>query len=120
MPEDSVFIGADMEDDGPLAGLDDYLLSSAEDEEARRRSIRFAERLPWLTAAQRADIERAFAADWTAASRANDARVSARSAELVIEYAARYRFLRTRCLLAVTACIGVVTCVFGVALLVAS
>lgn len=114
-----MFLGADMEDDGPLARLDDYLLSSAEDEEARRRAVRFAERLPQLTAAQRADVERAFAADWTAASRAIEARVSARSAELVIEYATRYRFLRTRCLLAVTAGIGVVTGVLGVALLVA-
>ncbi|MEU0835130.1 hypothetical protein ACNPQM_18690 [Streptomyces sp. NPDC056231] len=114
-----MFVGADREDDGPLARLGDCLLSSAEVEEARRRAVRFAERLPWLTAAQRTDIERVFAADWAATSRAFDARVSARSAELVNEYAARYRFLRTRCLLAVTAGIGAVTGVFGVALLVA-
>ncbi|MFI6060564.1 hypothetical protein [Streptomyces sp. NPDC051286] len=119
MPEDSVFVGADREDDGPLAWLGDCLVSTAEDEAARRQAALFAERLPWLTAAQRAEIERAFAADWAAASRAIDARVSARSAELVIEYATRYRFLRTRCLLAVAAGIGVVSGVLGVALLVA-
>ncbi|MEW2487283.1 hypothetical protein [Streptomyces sp. NPDC048411] len=108
-----------MEDDGPLARLGDHPLSSAEGEEARRRAIRFAEQLPWLTAAQRAEIERVFAADWAAAARVIDARVSARSAELVIEYATRYRFLRTRCLLALAAGIGVVTGLLGVALLVA-
>ncbi|MET8538932.1 hypothetical protein ABZV67_46775 [Streptomyces sp. NPDC005065] len=119
MPEDSVFVGADMDEDGLFAGLDDLLLSSAQDEEARRRAVRFAEQLPWLTVAQRADIERAFAADWAAASRAIDARVSARSAEIAIDYATRYRLLRRRCLSAVTVGTGVVTCVLGLALLVA-
>ncbi|MFF0286541.1 hypothetical protein [Streptomyces sp. NPDC005262] len=108
-----------MDEDGLLAGLDDLLLSSAEDEEARRRAVRFAEQLPWLTVAQRTDAERTFADDWVAAARTIDARVSARSAEIATDYATRYRLLRRRCLTAVIVVTGVVIGALGLALLVA-
>ncbi|MDX3851823.1 hypothetical protein [Streptomyces sp. AK02-01A] len=83
-----------------LAQFEGYLLWSAEVEDARRQAARFAEQLPWLTTAQRADVERLYAADRLAAARAMLVRVTERAAELRGEYTERYRLLRTRCVAA--------------------
>ncbi|MFF8612399.1 hypothetical protein [Streptomyces sp. NPDC015350] len=80
-----------------LARLQGYLLWSAEVEEARRLATRFTDGLPWLTTAQREDVERAYTADRLAASRAALTRIATRSTALRGEYEARYRRLRTRC-----------------------
>ncbi|MFF3394083.1 hypothetical protein ACFYW1_24505 [Streptomyces sp. NPDC002669] len=80
-----------------LAQLQGYLLWSAEVEEARRRAARFTDGLPWLTTAQREDVERAYTADRLAAARAALTRIATRSTALRGEYEARYRRLRKRC-----------------------
>ncbi|MFE2599549.1 hypothetical protein [Streptomyces sp. NPDC057617] len=89
-----------------LVRLEGYLLWNAEIEDARRRAARFCEQLPWLTTAQREDVERAYVADRLAASRATLVRISERAAELRGEYAERYRTLRTRCMAAAVVAVG--------------
>ncbi|MFD7899414.1 hypothetical protein [Streptomyces sp. NPDC059743] len=83
-----------------LVQLEGYLLWSAEVADARTRASRFSGQLPWLTTAQREDVERAYVADRLALSRATLVHVSERAAELREEYAERYRRLRTRCVAA--------------------
>ncbi|MFJ8849082.1 hypothetical protein [Streptomyces sp. NPDC102437] len=91
-----------------LAQLQGYLLWSAEVEEARRRAGRFTDELPWLTTAQREDVERVYTADRLAASRATLCRISARATALRGEYEARYRRLRARCVAAGVVAVGAV------------
>ncbi|MFI2376447.1 hypothetical protein ACH5AO_15445 [Streptomyces sp. NPDC018964] len=80
-----------------LARLEGHLLWAAEVEEARRQAVRFTGELPWLTTAQREEVERVYRADRIAVSRATLARICDRAAELRTEYEARYRLLRARC-----------------------
>ncbi|GAA3020344.1 hypothetical protein [Streptomyces fulvorobeus] len=89
-----------------LAQLEGYLLWNAEVEDARRRAGRFTDELPWLTRAQREEVERVYTADRVAACRESLVRVSERAAELRGEYAARYRSLRIRCVAAVVLSLG--------------
>ncbi|WP_046495260.1 hypothetical protein [Streptomyces odonnellii] len=89
-----------------LVRLEGYLLWNAEIEDARGRAARFCEQLPWLTTAQREDVERAYIADRLAASRAMLVRISERAAELRGEYTERYRTLRTRCVAAAVVAVG--------------
>ncbi|MFD4760944.1 hypothetical protein ACFWOJ_19250 [Streptomyces sp. NPDC058439] len=91
-----------------LAQLEGYLLWNAEVEEARRRAGRFTDELPWLTTAQREDVQRVYTADHVAASRAMLCRICARAAELRDEYDARYRRLRARCAAAGVVLVGAV------------
>ncbi|MFD7493841.1 hypothetical protein ACFV8T_15740 [Streptomyces sp. NPDC059832] len=91
-----------------LAQLQGYLLWSAEIEEARRMAVRFTDELPWLTAAQREDVERVYTADRLAASRATLGRISARATALHGEYEARYRVLRARCVATGVVLVGVI------------
>ncbi|MCX5144732.1 hypothetical protein [Streptomyces sp. NBC_00338] len=86
--------------------MEGYLLWSAEVEQARRLARRFTDELPWLTTAQREDVERVYAADRAAASRAMLMRVSERATELRGEYSERYRRLRARCVAAAVVCAG--------------
>ncbi|MFD7702599.1 hypothetical protein [Streptomyces caelestis] len=87
--------------------LEGHLLWAAEVEEARRQAARFAGELPWLTTAQREEVERVYRADRIAVSRAVLVRICDRAAELRTEYEARYRWLRARCVaLAVVAVAG--------------
>ncbi|MEV6162640.1 hypothetical protein AB0L71_12080 [Streptomyces sp. NPDC052052] len=79
-----------------LARLEGHLLWNAEVEEARREARCFTDALPWLTTAQREDVERVYTADRVAVSRAVLRRICARAAELRTEYDARYRSLRAR------------------------
>ncbi|MEW1873514.1 hypothetical protein AB0420_36530 [Streptomyces caelestis] len=80
-----------------LNQIEGHLLWAAEVEEARRQAARFAEELPWLTTAQREEVERVYRADRIAVSRATLVRICDRAAELRTEYEARYRWLRARC-----------------------
>ncbi|MBT3150936.1 hypothetical protein HTV45_08545 [Streptomyces sp. CHD11] len=80
-----------------LNRLEGHLLWAAEVEEARRRADLFTRELPWLTTAQREEVERVYRADRIAASRAALVRIRDRAAELRAEYEARYRQLRARC-----------------------
>lgn len=89
-----------------LAQLEGYLLWNAEVEDARRRAGRFAEQLPWLTRAQREDVERVYAADRVASCRETLGRITERAAELRTEYSERYRLLRQRCLTATVVAVG--------------
>ncbi|MFC8422523.1 hypothetical protein ACFUN7_16890 [Streptomyces sp. NPDC057236] len=93
--------------------LEGHLLWAAEVEEARRRADRFVGELPWLTTAQREEVERVYRADRIAASRAALVRIRDRAAELRTEYEARYRRLRARCV--ALAVVAVVVGASGVA-----
>lgn len=80
-----------------LAQVEGYLLLNAEVEEARRHARRFTEALPWLTTAQRADVERVYVADRMEVCRETLTRITGRAMELRGEYSARYGQLRARC-----------------------
>ncbi|WP_406728978.1 hypothetical protein WJ438_36505 [Streptomyces sp. GD-15H] len=90
-----------------LNQLEGYLLWAAELEDARQRAGRFTEQLPWLTTAQREDVEHLYTADRIASSRASLVRICDRAAELRGEYEHRYQQLRMRCVAA--AVVGVVS-----------
>lgn len=93
-------VGAGRQDDDQargLAQLEGYLLWNAELAEARSRAGSFADRLPWLTAAQREEVEQAYTADRLALSRSTLSRIADRAAQLRTEYEARYRQLKLRC-----------------------
>jgi hypothetical protein len=89
-----------------LAQLEGYLLWNAELEEARSRAGHFAAQLPWLTGAQREDVERVYTADRVAASREALLRTVERAAELRDEYSTRYRRLKARCVAAAVVAVG--------------
>lgn len=89
-----------------LAQMEGYLLWNAEIEEARRLARRFTDELPWLTTAQREDVERVYAADRAEASRVMLVRIAARATELRGEYSRRYRRLGARCVAAAVVCVG--------------
>ncbi|WP_202238285.1 hypothetical protein [Actinacidiphila reveromycinica] len=80
--------------------IEGYLLWSAEVARARREAGGFTEHLPWLTTAQREEVERVYVADRLRLSRETLRRIVDRAAELREEYAARYRELRRRCVAA--------------------
>ncbi|MEU0133990.1 hypothetical protein ABZ172_08150 [Streptomyces sp. NPDC006296] len=80
-----------------LAQMEGYLLWNAEIEEARRQARRFTDSLPWLTTAQRDDVERIYVADRVEVCRQTLTRIAGRAVELRGEYTARYDRLRARC-----------------------
>ncbi|MFJ8861628.1 hypothetical protein ACIRD8_24735 [Streptomyces sp. NPDC102451] len=80
-----------------LAQVEGYLLWNAEVEEARRQARRFTDALPWLTTAQREDVERVYEADRMEVCRETLTRIAGRAVELRGEYTARYDRLRARC-----------------------
>jgi hypothetical protein len=80
-----------------LAQVEGYLLLNAEIEEARRQARRFTDALPWLTTAQREDVERVYVADRIEVCREALTRIAGRAVELRGEYTARYGRLRVRC-----------------------
>ncbi|WP_307128760.1 hypothetical protein [Streptomyces sp. B1I3] len=83
-----------------LAQVEGYLLWNAEVEEARRQAGLFTAQLPWLTTAQREDVERVYVADRVVVCRESLTRIVGRAAELRGEYTARYERLRARCVAA--------------------
>ncbi|WP_030666366.1 hypothetical protein [Streptomyces rimosus] len=76
--------------------IEGFLLWEAEKDRARARAREFGDRLPWLTRAQRAEVERQYQADQLEFSRAYLRRIAARSGELRAEYEGVYRELRRR------------------------
>ncbi|MGW7519938.1 hypothetical protein ACWGJ2_30605 [Streptomyces sp. NPDC054796] len=103
-------MGPDEDSARGLARLEGYLLWSAEVREAGRRASLFADQLPWLTTAQREEVERVYAADRLALSRDVLLRIAHRATELRAEYSERYRRLRARCLTTVAlGCAGALT-----------
>ncbi|MEU1125454.1 hypothetical protein ABZ371_18295 [Streptomyces sp. NPDC005899] len=101
-----------------LAQVEGYLLLNAEVDEARRQAVRFTGQLPWLTSAQREDVERVYVADRMAVCRESLTRIAARAAELRGEYTARYEQLRTRCVAVSAMAVGVVSGICAVVSLV--
>ncbi|KWT59874.1 hypothetical protein ADL21_22300 [Streptomyces albus subsp. albus] len=76
--------------------IEGFLLWEAEKDRARTRAREFGDRLPWLTRAQRAEVERQYQADQLEFSGAYLRRIAARSGELRAEYEGVYRELRRR------------------------
>ncbi|MEU0098809.1 hypothetical protein [Streptomyces sp. NPDC006267] len=97
--------------DRGLAQLEGFLLWSAEVERARRQARRFTDQLPWLTTAQREDVERVFTAERVAASRETLVRIRDRADELREEYTGRYVRLRARCVAVSAGAVGAAACV---------
>ncbi|MFJ9112524.1 hypothetical protein [Streptomyces sp. NPDC102283] len=93
-----------------LAQLEGFLLWNAEVERARRQARRFTGQLPWLTTAQREDVERVFIAERVTASRESLTRIRDRVDELRAEYAGRYARLRARCVAVSAGVVGAATC----------
>lgn len=81
-----------------IAALEGYLLAQAEISDARREAEAFADRLPWLTSAERAEVVRLYSAERLELSRRFLRRVTERSHELRAQYSARYEQLRRRVL----------------------
>ncbi|MFF5896763.1 hypothetical protein ACFY8O_12645 [Streptomyces argenteolus] len=80
-----------------LAQVEGYLLWNAEVAEARRHARLFTDAMPWLTTAQREEVERVYVTDRVALSKEMLTRIAARAVELREEYSARYDRLRARC-----------------------
>ncbi|MEV5598366.1 hypothetical protein [Streptomyces sp. NPDC052496] len=83
--------------------IEGYLLWEAEKDRARTRAREFTARLPWLTRAQREEVERHYQADQLEFSHAYLKRIAARSGELRAEYEGVYEVLRRRL---VTGCLA--------------
>lgn len=79
-----------------LSRLEGYLLCQAELRAARTAAEDFAGRLPWLTAAQRAEVVRLYAEERLAVSRRTWQTIAHRCEELRREYTHRYAVLRRR------------------------
>ncbi|MFD3799286.1 hypothetical protein [Streptomyces californicus] len=101
---------SDKESARGLAQLEGFLLWNAEVERARRRACRFTDQLPWLTTAQREDVERVFVAEHVITARESLIRVRDRAEELRAEYSGRYNRLRARCVAVSAGVVGAATC----------
>ncbi|MEV0600186.1 hypothetical protein AB0I82_12935 [Streptomyces sp. NPDC050315] len=86
-----------------LGRLEGYLLCWTEAERARNEAAAFADRMPWLTTAQREEVIRQYTDDRLVLTRRYLERVRHRCAQLQEEYATRYRELRHRMLCAAVA-----------------
>ncbi|WP_228994850.1 hypothetical protein [Streptomyces sp. DH8] len=93
-----------------LVQLEGFLLWSAEVEQARRQARRFTEQLPWLTTAQREDVERVFIVERVTAARETLSRIRDRADELREEYTGRYARLRARCVAVSAGAVGAAAC----------
>ncbi|MGA4840677.1 hypothetical protein [Streptomyces sp. G45] len=78
--------------------IEGHLLVESARAESRAAAGRFAGRLPWLGAAERGEVERVFADEHLALTRAMWRRTARRCEELRGEYEERYRVLRLRLL----------------------
>ncbi|MFE4450182.1 hypothetical protein [Streptomyces sp. NPDC056796] len=92
-----------------LAQVEGYLLWNAEVEEARRQARRFTGALPWLTTAQREDVERVYVADRVEVCKRTLTTIAGRAVELRGEYTARYDRLRARCVAVSVLTVGAVS-----------
>ncbi|MBT2365673.1 hypothetical protein J7E88_10160 [Streptomyces sp. ISL-10] len=81
-----------------IARLEGYLLAQSRLTQAQEHADEFADLMPWLTTSQREEVVRLYTQDHIAVSRRALEFVSARAAELRVEYTARYETLRRRLL----------------------
>ncbi|SDM54273.1 hypothetical protein [Streptomyces wuyuanensis] len=102
--EDGARDSADMA--AGFARLEGYLMANAHVSAARTAAEGLADRMPWLTAAERAELVRLSTADRIQASREHFEAVARRARELEAQYAARYRDLRRRVLCRGIACLA--------------
>ncbi|MFD5476703.1 hypothetical protein [Streptomyces hawaiiensis] len=89
--------------------VEGHLLAAAAREEARTAAVRFTAGLGWLPEAQRAEVERQFAAEHLALTRASWQRTARRGEQLRGEYEALYRRLRARLLAGLLLGVALVT-----------
>ncbi|MCQ4079644.1 hypothetical protein NGB36_03270 [Streptomyces sp. RB6PN25] len=76
--------------------LEGYLLWQAETDRARDSAREFSASLPWLTIAQREEVEHAYTQDRLEQSKVYLVRIAGRCRELQHEYQQRYDALRRR------------------------
>ena len=93
-----------------LRRLEGYLYWQAETDRAHEDAEAFADRLPWLTTAQREDLVRLYRRERLQTSRAFIERVSDRAEQLQREYSARYEHLRI-CAIGTTLALAAAFCV---------
>lgn len=86
-----------------IARLEGFLLAQGRVLEARREASAFADRMPWLTTAQREEVVRLYVQDRVALTRRVLEALVSRAGELRAEYTARYESLRRRLLCAAVA-----------------
>ncbi|WP_052509007.1 hypothetical protein [Kitasatospora griseola] len=99
------------EADAGLRQLEGYLYWQDQNRQARRAAQEFADLLPWLTAAQRLDLENHLAHTQLQAARRGLEQFREHRERLREQYGARYHRLRVRCLLAVLLATAVCTTV---------
>lgn len=78
--------------------LEGYLLLHAQEHTARSEALAFADRLSWLTTAQREEVVHLYTDERIALARRELRAVAARCHELRAEYTERYETLRARTL----------------------
>jgi hypothetical protein len=93
-----------------LARLEGHLMCQAEIGNARAEAEAFADRMPWLTTAQREEVVRLYTDQRLAVARTVLQRVTDRCHELQSDYTARYEQLRRRLL---CACVAIVLGTFA-------
>jgi len=101
--------GAPGEADAGLRQLEGYLYWQDQNRQARRAAQEFADLLPWLTAAQRLDLENHLAHTQLQATRRGLEQFREHRERLREQYGDRYHRLRVRCVL--TALLSTVACV---------
>lgn len=97
--------------------IEGHLLVESARAESRAAAARFGDRLDWLTRAQREEVERVYADDHLALTRATWRHTARRCRELRAEYENRYRELRRRTL---AGGLLAVACALGTALALAA
>ncbi|MFJ5925524.1 hypothetical protein ACIQF6_23240 [Kitasatospora sp. NPDC092948] len=102
-------VGAAGEADAGLRQLEGYLYWQDQNRQARRAAQEFADLLPWLTAAQRLDLENHLAHTQLQATRRGLEQFREHRERLREQYGARYHRLRVRCVL--TALLSTAVCV---------
>ncbi|MEU6394589.1 hypothetical protein [Streptomyces sp. NPDC046939] len=91
-------MSADRDVESGLQRMEGYLLWTSKVTETRAQAEEFTRRLPWLTTAQREEVERVFTEERLAFHKAALGQIAARARELRGEYNERYVRLKARCL----------------------
>ncbi|GGR83198.1 hypothetical protein GCM10010252_22370 [Streptomyces aureoverticillatus] len=103
--------------DDLISEIEGHLLAEAARAESRAAAEAFAQRLDWLTPAERAEVERLYAEDHLSLTRQAWRHIAGRCLDLRGEYEDRYRALRQRVLagglLAVAAVVASTTVVLA-------
>ena len=99
------------EADQGLRTLEGYLYWQAENRRARQAARDFTDVLPWLTTAQRDDVERHCTDLQLRSSREHLERLRQHHRVLHTEYETRYQRLRARCLASALTAVTVTLCV---------